>query len=322
MHAEVMFQRHRAVTQSNIEDALEPSAAKPVAVVRLVRCRDECTLGQCCQRSRALVLVECCIWCILACKAEQRKLPKRGTIRRARFVGARRVTRRWRPTKRHAWCRRGGRVALLLLFCVVGSYVKPHVFCTYISHQCPQLAWAISRKKRNRQMHAKNGNPTYQPKKRKVERVPNTARMDVESSQEELQHGVAAASQREQRVQDNIIQIPGDGWCFFHAVGRYCTQATTWSTSYAAEIYLQALEWLLDARAGPRADEVLIACTPESEAELNKHRKFICARSPGVDTTAWTDTDVVLWSKLLANLREAMHARFNTPWLGGLKFGP
>ena len=164
-----MFQRHRAVTQSNIEDALEPSAAKPVAVVRLVRCRDECTLGQCCKRSRALVLVEYGMLhvCILACKAEQRKLPKRGTIRRARCVGARRVTRRWRPTKTHAWCRRGGRVALLLLFCVVGSYVKPHVFCTYISHQCPQLAWAISRKKRNRQMHAKKRQPDLPAKEKK-----------------------------------------------------------------------------------------------------------------------------------------------------------
>ena len=128
--------------------------------------------------------------------------------------------------------------------------------------------------------------------------------MDVGSSQQALQHGVAAASQRELRVQDNIIQIPGDGWCFFHAVGRYCTRATTWSTSHAAEIYLQALEWLLHARSGPRADEVLIACTPESDAELNKHRTFIAARSPGVDTTAWTDTDVVLWSKLLAILEK------------------
>lgn len=244
--------------------------------------------------------VSCCIWCILAHKAEQRKLPKQGTIRRARFVGARRVTRRWKLTNRQAWCRRGGRVALLLMLFVVGRHVNPQVFSTYIPVKSAQMAWAISRKKRNRQMHARNGNPTYQPKKRKVDRE----RVDVGSSQQALQHGVAAASQREQRVQDNIIQIPGDGWCFFHAVGRYCTRATTWSTSHAAEIYLQALEWLLDARSGPRADEVLIACTPESDAELNKHRTFISARSPGVDTTAWTDTDVVLWSKLLAILEK------------------
>ena len=248
--------------------------------------------------------VSCCIWCILAHKAEQRKLPKQGKIRRARFVGARRVTRRWKLTNRQAWCRRGGRVALLLMLFVVGRPVNPQVFSTYIPVKSAQMAWAISRKKRNRLMHARNGNPTYQPKKRKVERVPNTERMDVGSSQQALQHGVAAASQREQRVQDNIIQIPGDGWCFFHAVGRYCTRATTWSTSHAAEIYLQALEWLLHARSGPRADEVLIACTPESDAELNKHRTFISARSPGVDTTAWTDTDVVLWSKLLAILEK------------------
>ena len=106
--------------------------------------------------------VSCCIWCILAHKAEQRKLPKQGKIQRARFVGVRRVTRR---TNRHAWCRRGGRVALLLLMCVVGCHVTPHVFSTYIPDQSIQVAWAISRKKRNRQMHAKNGNPTYQPKK-------------------------------------------------------------------------------------------------------------------------------------------------------------
>ena len=249
--------------------------------------------------------VSCCIWCIPAHKAEQRKLPKQGKIRRARFVGS--------PTGDTTLeaDQQAGLVSTRWSRGIATDVVRGRAACE--RHKCSPLIslsslhrWHgpyLERKGIDRCMPETETQPTS-PKKRKVDRVPNTERVDVGSSQQALQHGVAAASQREQRVQDNIIQIPGDGWCFFHAVGRYCTRATTWSTSHAAEIYLQALEWLLDARSGPRADEVLIACTPESDAELNKHRTFISARSPGVDTTAWTDTDVVLWSKLLAILEK------------------
>ena len=110
------------------------------------------------------------------------------------------------------------------------------------------------------------------------------------------------ADPRQQRIGDSIVEVPGDGWCFFHAVGRYSTQEPGWARLRAAEIYLQALEWLLQARTGPRADEVVIACTPENELELQKHKECVAKHTGSFGSSAWTDADILLWSKVLAVL--------------------
>ena len=82
----------------------------------------------------------------------------------------------------------------------------------------------------------------------------------------------------------------------------YSTQEPGWAKLRAAEIYLQALEWLLQARTGPRADEVVIACTPENELELQKHKEFVAKHTGSFGSSAWTDADILLWSKVLAVL--------------------
>ena len=66
----------------------------------------------------------------------------------------------------------------------------------------------------------------------------------------------------------------------------------------AAEIYLQALEWLWAALAGPDAAATEAACVPETEAELERHRDFVRRRG-GVEAQV-PDAKLVLWSKVLA----------------------
>ena len=51
-----------------------------------------------------------------------------------------------------------------------------------------------------------------------------------------------------------------------------------WCLRAAAEIYLQALEWLWAALAGPDAAATEAACVPETEAELERHRDFVRRR--------------------------------------------
>ena len=68
-----------------------------------------------------------------------------------------------------------------------------------------------------------------------------------------------------------VVAVPGDGWCLFHAVARYGARPGAgarprWCLRAAAEIYLQALEWLWAALAGPDAAATEAACVPETEA--------------------------------------------------------
>ena len=317
------------------------------------------------------------IWCLLAQRAERRRLPKQGWIKQARFVGSKRVRGSWQKKGRQSRRRRACRVALWIGLVLLGSYMRQEKCLGYVEVQRPPLVWSISRKKRNRWMHAKNGNPGYTQKKRKAYRhgvaeancsdMYFTEPADVASDgnreamnrgmhakngnpgytpkkRKAYRHGVAEAhgsdmyvteladvasdgnreamatesrrgqpnekntrrsgpaDPRQQRIGDSIIEVPGDGWCFFHAVGRYSTQELGWAKLRAAEIYLQALEWLLQARTGPRADEVVIACTPENEVELQKHKEFVAKHTGSFGSSAWTDADILLWSKVLAVL--------------------
>ena len=183
-----------------------------------------------------------------------------------------------------------------------------------------------NREAMNRGLRAKNGNPAYTPKKRKAYRHGvaeahgsdmyftelaevtadgNREAMAAESGRGSLGEKTRRselADPRQQRIGDSIVEVPGDGWCFFHAVGRYSTQEPGWAKLRAAEIYLQALEWLLQARTGPRADEVVIACTPENELELQKHKECVAKHTGSFGSSAWTDADILLWSKVLAVL--------------------
>ena len=99
------------------------------------------------------------------------------------------------------------------------------------------------------------------------------------------------------------MAVPGDGWCLFHAVARYGARPGAgarprWCLRAAAEIYLQALEWLWAALAGPDAAATEAACVPETEAELERHRDFVRRRG-GVEAQV-PDAKLVLWSKVLA----------------------
>ena len=317
------------------------------------------------------------IWCLLAQRAERQRLPKQGWINRARLVGSKRVRGAWQKKGRQSRRRRAYRVALWIGLVLFGSYMRQDRCFSYVEGQLPPRVWSISRKKRNRWMHAKNGNPAYTPKKRKAYRhgvaeahgsdmyftepadvasdgnreamnrgmhVKNGNSAYTPKKRKAYRHGVAEAhgsdmyfteladvtadgnreamaaesgrgslsekktrrselaDPRQQRIGDSIVEVPGDGWCFFHAVGRYSTQDPGWAKLRAAEIYLQALEWLLQARTGPRADEVVIACTPENELELQKHKEFVAKHTGSFGSSAWTDADILLWSKVLAVL--------------------
>ena len=96
--------------------------------------------------------------------------------------------------------------------------------------------------------------------------------------------------------------MPGDGWCFFYAVSRYFKGGTHSGRSTAAEIYLQAIEWLLAAQHGPRADAVATACAPFDEDELRLHEHFLRQQPTAVKTAPSNTTEVVLLSKLHALL--------------------
>ena len=75
------------------------------------------------------------------------------------------------------------------------------------------------------------------------------------------------------------VPIPGDGWCLLHAVSWYLrgheSPELAWCVSKAAKTYLQALEWLMNQLVGSKAPEVLAACMPEQEHELEQHKTFL-----------------------------------------------
>ena len=140
---------------------------------------------------------------------------------------------------------------------------------------CPQAqtapSWYLPRKVRNREQHAVNGNPE-------------------------------AAETLQARIRSNVIHMPGNGWCFFYAVSRYFKGSTHSGHGTAADIYLQAIEWLLAAQHGPRADAVATACVPFDDDELQLHEHFLRQQPTAVETAPSNTTEVVLLSKLHAVL--------------------
>ena len=96
--------------------------------------------------------------------------------------------------------------------------------------------------------------------------------------------------------------MPGDGWCFFYAVSRYFKGSTHSGHGTAAEIYLQAIEWLLAAQHGPRAEAVATACVPFDDDELQLREHFLRQQPTAINTAPSNTTEVVLLSKLHAVL--------------------
>ena len=103
-------------------------------------------------------------------------------------------------------------------------------------------------------------------------------------------------------VELNVVHMPRDGWCFFYAVSRYFKGSTHSGRSTAAEIHLQAIEWLLAAQHGPHADAVATACVPFDEDELRLHEHFLRQQPTAAQTAPSNTTEVVLLSKLHALL--------------------
>ena len=106
------------------------------------------------------------------------------------------------------------------------------------------------------------------------------------------------------RIGSDVTKVPGDGWCFFHAVSRHCSNWKTWSTPQAAELYLQALEWLRSQKYGPKA-EVKLACVPFDDRELELHKQYLMrAHKSNLRTADLTKSEIVILSKLVAVLQK------------------
>ena len=106
------------------------------------------------------------------------------------------------------------------------------------------------------------------------------------------------------RIGCELIKIPGDGWCFFHAVLRHCRGWQSWSISEAAKLYLQALEWMCKQKNGPRADEVAIASVPFDDREAGLHLGFLQQAEQLEAAEGLTAAEIVLWSKVVAVLEK------------------
>lgn len=151
--------------------------------------------------------------------------------------------------------------------------------------------------KRTRRAHgaaepAVQGNPT--PESQPVVEEPVLKRAKEADAQESLQN----------RIGSKVVKVPGDGWCFFYAIGQHWRGSTGWNRKTATELYLQAMEWLLQAQYGPQSEAVAAACVPFNLREEQVHQRFLGQQPVGVDTAQLSTTELVLWSKLHALLQQ------------------
>ena len=122
--------------------------------------------------------------------------------------------------------------------------------------------------------------------------LPVSASAAHERSQ--LAYGVDLVDSLEDK---RIMEIPGDGWCLFHAIAR-CRSGPTESDECAVfqaqRCYLQALEfsWQMDD-----VDNVFV---PDGEAETLKHARFL--EKHGIRGDALNDNRLFLSSKVVAVL--------------------
>ena len=119
----------------------------------------------------------------------------------------------------------------------------------------------------------------------------------------------AAKQGKAEHVQE-VVSVPGDGYCLFHCVCYFFQQgdkgAFVWDQQRAAGLYLRALEYLWHGLRQTDADAAVIesACVPESDNELNMHRHYLHRKAgiPPRKLEAVTDAETVLWSKIEAVL--------------------
>ena len=235
-----------------------------------------------------------CVLNLQARRALARKEVKRGWILRARRIGAARRKRQRHGKRRWLKCR----------LCQVGPFLwllaLAHV-TRNVANAAPELSrpvsqhWYIARKKRNRRMHAINGNPgkrriAAQPQPRSPKDDGRAKKVKTTDAQEILHR----------RIRSQMIKMPGDGWCFFHAIHLYFRESQGWDLQAAAELYLQALEWLWQARHGEQAARVDVACVPFDDHEAALHEGFLWKQATCVETAGLTQTEITLLSKLHA----------------------
>eukprot|EP00435_Cladocopium_sp_Y103_P008722 s2847_g2.t1 len=280
--------------------------------------------------------------CVFACQAQQALAKRRcrtGWIKKARTVGR----ARWRTRRRQRLplCRTQVLLAVLLLvapgtlLCVhaVGSGNKPK----------PNNMWCMGRKLRNQLMRAMHGNTMDRAKKTTADRAsvedrslssscPTTTaessnptpwkkqKSEVEAhvpqpagpspkpgtaNNKPTEEAIDLDLLAQARIGSNVIIVPGDGWCFFHAVRRHCRSWKTWSVPQAAELYVEALEWLCSQKDGPNADAVEMACAPFDERELRLHKQYLMrARKADLIAEHMTESEIVILSKLVAVLQK------------------
>ena len=276
--------------------------------------------------------------CVFACQAQRALASARlrsGWVRKARRVGKARVKARRQPGSPRS--RLQMLIAAIFLFSPA-SWVCVECVCqsNIAAVQPVRNAWATSRKLRNQLMRAMHGNTMQKANGRQAEESTPSQCIDasagsnlVPSKQARVADGVDAAAplraepgnpsvqqeveeEEDRKIADRVqtrigcelTKIPGDGWCFFHAVLRHCRGWQSWSISEAAKLYLQALEWMCKQKNGPRADEVAIASVPFDDREAGLHLGFLQQAEQLEAAEGLTAAEIVLWSKVVAVLEK------------------
>ena len=276
--------------------------------------------------------------CVFACQAQRALASARlrsGWVRKARRVGKARVKARRQQGRQP--CRAQVLIAAILLLSPGCMLCAETVRRGRIARQLVfGDVWCTARKLRNQLMRAMHGNTMERSNKRQAEACRGNQFSDTNAESANLAHkkpkvshgrdaitplqaepnAASWAAEKEAdedmqldmlaqaRIGCELIKVPGDGWCFFHAVLRHCRGWQSWSVPQAAKLYLQALEWMCNQKHGPRADEVAIASVPFDDREAALHQRFLQQAKQLQVAEGLTEAETVLWSKVVAVLEK------------------